>query len=383
MPLSYTHIPQQWWPLTNRSALMMDNNDNNKPINFVGNGGQPDGIDIDAIRKHCIRSIGIIVIKKLDNSDQIFTEGSGVCVANTTDTGCLLLTNYHAVTHSPVVRVIYKPDHNDNRVYVELADVLYVEQHWDLALVRLQRLNSLFNPMPMATETKFGQPGCMFGHGQIAFTVHPGLVVQPSVQLNNANDTYRISTVPFAGHLPIVAHTAVNVPGFSGCPLIDTDGRLSGIVWGGFVTRGQITFAVDYQTVNEFMLRAISYVDAYTGINLNRLRNLYSMFGSSNRQLALILAKHYDEFDSNNVWFTIEELLPESQPLNIVNRFVMFVNDQPFTDIETIRTVLSVGDDSYPTIQLTLRSPMYRYNNRFDWKVNITSMSPDVKAFVF
>ncbi|XP_054156571.1 uncharacterized protein LOC128954973 [Oppia nitens] len=391
MPSSSTSLPPQQqyrWLLstTIRSALaqMMD-----IPTNFANNN-LPDGIDIDAIRKQCIQSIGIVSINELDDCYMNEMEGSSVIVANNPEDGCLLLTNSHIVGHSPIVDFIIKLDPNSDIMYEEMGTVVYVEHYWDLALVRLNRMLPVFQPMQLPDESldartglQFGQPGAMYGHGQVPYNIHPGMCVQPMAQLGYVLDGYTIGTTRFSEHLPIVSHTAVNIYGFSGCPLIDTDGQLSGIVW-GFIHKHFITFAVDYQAINDFIMRGLEY--EVSNIRFDRLWDQFSMHGSRNKQFALILAKHYNEFDSNSGWFTIEELLPESQPLDIVNQFVMLVNDQPFTDIETIRMTLEVDDDdddSYPTIQLTLRSPMHTHSNQFDWKVNITSMSPEEEAFVF
>ncbi|XP_054156570.1 uncharacterized protein LOC128954972 [Oppia nitens] len=390
-PLLPPQQQQYRWLLstTIRSAMaqMMD-----IPTNFANNS-LPDGIDIDAIKRHCIRSIGIVVINQLDDCYANVLEGSSVIVANNQEDGCLLLTNNHVVSHSPIIDFIYKLDYDSDILYEEMGTVVYVEQCWDLALVRLNRMLPIFEPMPMPDESStdggsggldYGQPGAMYGHGQLAYNIHPGMVEQPSALVSSHFDHYYVGGTRFSEHLPIVAHSAVNIYGFSGCPLIDTDGQLSGLVWGGFIHKNFITFAIDYLAINDFIMRALEY--EVSNIRFDRLWDQFSMHGSRNKQFALILAKHYNEFDSNSGWFTIEELLPESEPIDIVNQFVMLVNDQPFTDIETIRMTLEVDDDdddSYPTIQLTLRPPMYAYSNQFDWKVNITSMSPEEEAFVF
>ncbi|XP_054156593.1 uncharacterized protein LOC128954994 [Oppia nitens] len=328
-------------PFSIRSAALMANNNNTGADNI-------NGYDMIAMKNRCIRSIGYIIRPLLEDPDTDGGTGSGVFVANR-----LLLTCYHVVKQSPAIWVVYVRSY-DNQVMTNLimgAEVLYVEPHWDLALVQLHQWPSpIYNTaksMLLATSGNqiidFGEPVATIGHGQdLRFGLHPGMITIPRVDSYLIPVSYYISLVPFNEKMPIITHNTVNIYGFSGCPLIDTEGRMCGMVWGGISKRGLVSYALDSITIKEFVVRGLTY--QRDGIKQNRLRERYEwdIQDPDTRLLGLILSKQQQPFSCS---FTVQSVLPtvSEETKRIIGSCVTKVFGQEFNNIAVIRSAIGTN----------------------------------------
>ncbi|XP_054156625.1 uncharacterized protein LOC128955022 [Oppia nitens] len=315
-----------------RSAmLMVDNN---------GQHTADNGLDMIDMKKRCIQSTAHILRPVLEN--YLFSNGmgSGVFVDNVNNNSSrLVLTCYHVVRQSPLVWVRSCNSYQNNRSVLLTppleADLLYVEPHLDLALIRIQEIPSLLytrsTPMPWTTDsgsgsssTEFGQPVSMLGNGNtILFALHPDM--------------------------PVITHNTVNVPGFSGSPLIDTDGRLCGLTWGGIIKRGIITCAVDYKTLKEFITRALTYET--NGIKHNRLTERYELdIRSDSQLLGLILSTK--PFSGS---FIVRSVLPtvSDEAKSIIGARVLRVFGHELDSMDVLRLAI----DTNPVIKLWIGLP--------------------------
>ncbi|XP_054156595.1 uncharacterized protein LOC128954996 [Oppia nitens] len=335
-----------------RSAALMANNNNTGADNI-------NGFDMIAMKNRCIRSIGYIIRPLLEDPDTDGGTGSGVFVANR-----LLLTCYHVVKQSPFIWVVYVRSY-DNQVMINLimgAEVLYVEPHWDLALVQLHQWPSpIYNTaksMLLATSGNqiidFGEPVATIGHGQdLRYGLHPGMITTPRVDSYLIPVSYYISLVPFNEKMPIITHNTVNIYGFSGCPLIDTEGRMCGMVWGGISKRGLVSYALDSITIKEFVVRGLTY--QRDGIKQNRLRERYEwdIREPDTRLLGLILSKQQQQPFSGS--FTVQSVLPtvSGDTKRIIGSRVTKVFGQEFNNIAVIRSAIG----SNRVIKLSIELP--------------------------
>ncbi|XP_054156639.1 uncharacterized protein LOC128955031 [Oppia nitens] len=333
------------YPCLRSAVALMDNN----------NGADNNNNDFDmiAMKKRCIRSIGHVLRPVLEDRDYDSSgTGSGVFVADVDNR--LLLTCYHMVRQRPFVWIVYPKAYRNLVVKYRLinAEVLYVEQHWDLALVRLQELPApeynTMKPMVMASRDDdssigFGEPVAVLGHGNgILFQLQPGMVRIASVDNHLITLDYYASVSTFNDRQPIVTHSTICGPGFSGAPLINIRGRLSGLVWGGYLKCGQESFSVDYQTINEFITRALNYES--NGIKHNRLMKRYERDikePDTTRLLGLILSTQQPFSDS----FTVRSVLPtvSDETKNIIGSRVTKVFEHVFNNIDVIRSAIGTN----------------------------------------
>ncbi|XP_054156627.1 uncharacterized protein LOC128955023 [Oppia nitens] len=340
------------------AALMVDTNGHTAADN------NNNGIDMIAMKTRCIRSIGYIVKPLIEDNYLFSGDGTGVFVDGGGGGGGndgLLLTCYHVVRNSPVVWVRYVGSYENQTVItcpITMADVLYVEPHWDLAIVRLRELLSpdynTWTTMPMTTSTSgsidFGAQVAMIGNGnKIMFALHPGMITIRRVDNNLTPALYYVSQVPFGQVLPLVANDGINVPGFSGCPLIDTDGLLCGIVWGG-IQIWYSTYAIDYITLKEFINRALTYES--DGIKHNRLMKRYEWdIRADTRLLGLIFSTK--PFSGS---FTVRSVLPtvSDETKSIIGSRVTKVFEHVFNNIDVIRSAIG----SNRVIKLSIGLPI-------------------------
>ncbi|XP_054156592.1 uncharacterized protein LOC128954993 [Oppia nitens] len=303
-----------------------------------------DGIDMIAMKNKCIGSVGRVLKPIMEDFWTFPNEGTGVFVVDNR----LMLTCYHVVVHLPIVWIEYIKIYENRLVkkssFIE-ADVVYCEPHWDLAILRLRKQPSLkYNtatPMSLITNATesigFGAPVAMIGNGNaIHYALHTGMIRTPEVDNNMQPYKYYVSTVPFGKQLPMITNSMVTVPGFSGSPVIDTSGQLCGLVWGGFLQRFLISFAVDYKTLSAFIDRAIVYES--DGRKQTRLRKRYEWdIGSNRRLLGLI-------FDRQPISgsFTVQTALPNAtdNAKQIIGTNVLKIDRQDFNNIDIIRSAI-------------------------------------------
>ncbi|XP_054156624.1 uncharacterized protein LOC128955021 [Oppia nitens] len=333
--MSALKIPLNRYPCL-RSAALTDNNNGNTIDN---------GLDMIDLKKRCIKSIAYVIRPTIKDNCIVSGTGTGVFVVDNR----LLLTCYHVVKHRPVVWVqcvaMYWNQLVMTTPLIE-ADVVYVEPHWDLALVRLHELPSqpykMLTTMPMTTSpesTDFGAPVAMLGHGNsILFTLHPGMITTPRVPQHNLIPAkHDASSVAYFSELPVITHDTIVAAGFSGCPLIDTDGRLSGLLWGGILECGQVALAVDYKILTEFITKALTYErDGLKQISYGE-RYVLDNRDSDKRLLGLIFSTQ--PFSGS---FTVRSVLPTvlDETKSIIGSRVTKVFEHVFNNIDVIRSAI-------------------------------------------
>ncbi|XP_054156636.1 uncharacterized protein LOC128955029 [Oppia nitens] len=352
----------------------------------VRNGGD-DIIDLIDMKNKCIRSVCLVIRPELDDYLVDSGKGTGVFVLN----NCLLLTCFHLVKQSPTVWIKYVKQYNRERVVTtwraEPAQVVYVEPHWDLALVRLWEpptfvgdtmttMKLLYTTTSAAATTDsigFGAPVCTIGHGNsIMFAIHPGMVRTPQLLTHQLLNGYNVSTIAFDEELPSVMHSSIILPGFSGSPLIDTAGRLCGIDWGG-ITVDRKSYASDYQILNEFINRSLAYESS--GSKQSRLKKLFPIV--SGKQLAIVLSAKPTGDLPAMMLLTVEAVLTnETNELpSIVKTRIVSINGQLVNDIRDLIAIVSQSQQ--PTVELTVRD-----DNLNDRTVRLNTLDRD-SAFIF
>ncbi|XP_054156618.1 uncharacterized protein LOC128955016 [Oppia nitens] len=183
----------------------------------------------------------------------------------------------------------------------------------------------------------FGAPVAMLGHGgRVRFALHPGMIITPQVDNYLIPIAYYLSVVPFNKKLPIVAHSTISLPGNSGGPVIDINGQVCGICWGGIIRRGQISFAIGSQILKKFMANALAYES--DDRKRNRLRKRYEWnIGSNRRLLGLILSEQ--PFSGS---FTVQTALANAtyKAKHIIGTNVLKIDRQDFNTIDIIRSAI-------------------------------------------
>ncbi|XP_054156619.1 uncharacterized protein LOC128955017 [Oppia nitens] len=316
------------------------------------------GFDMIDMKTQCIRSIGWVIRYRINNKINIMSgRGTGVFVDHR-----LLLTCYHVVKQNPFVFVQYvqsydnqwsddsdsDPKSKSQQILKvcpnSVAEVLYVEPYNDLALVRLRDPEwpeyNTSTIMPVSTSPDsidFGAPVAMLGHGGgLRFTLQPGMVTTPRVDSYLIPINYYISLVTINEKLPIVAHSTIVLPGNSGGPVIDSNGKLCGICWGGITSRGQISFANGSQPLIEFIDKALAYES--NGIKQNRLRKRYEWDSRAITQILGIIVDTKPLSDS----FTVTAALPTAttDANGIIGRRISLLNGQVCNSIDNIRLAI-------------------------------------------
>ena len=142
--------------------------------------------------------------------------GTGVII----DPSGLVLTNEHVIRNSRQLLVLL-PDGSEQRV-----ECFAIDSHYDLALLRIHR-DGLMAIRPATDGAQTAQsPVIAVGwpDAGAAQLDRPGIVTRPSVSLQNELDPSRRRD-----YGQLIESTAGVEPGFSGGPLLDTEGRLVGL----------------------------------------------------------------------------------------------------------------------------------------------------------
>lgn len=141
--------------------------------------------------------------------------GTGVVIAS----DGLILTNEHVVRNATDIMVVL-PDGSRHAV-----EIVVVDERFDLAILRID-VSDLQPLGPARNSARFGAPVVAIGWNAPtgAACVRPGVVTDTSSSLQNELDPTRQR---YYGQL--IESTAALDPGFSGGPLLDTQGRLIGL----------------------------------------------------------------------------------------------------------------------------------------------------------
>jgi uncharacterized protein (TIGR03067 family) len=172
-----------------------------------------------------------------------FKQGSAFCVQ---DSG-FFLTNQHVVGASSQVKLVLNPGLKDNKVVQ--ARVVRTDKNLDLALLKVDD-KMTFSALPLGSSdgltelTEVIAVGFPFG---TALSAEKGKYPAVSVNLG------RITSLRFkSGTLDRIQMDAAVNPGNSGGPLLDTKGKVVGVVVSG-VRGANVNFAIPASHVHKFV----------------------------------------------------------------------------------------------------------------------------------
>ncbi|XP_054162513.1 uncharacterized protein LOC128960451 [Oppia nitens] len=315
-------------------------------------GGGDDNNDINPIwiRLKCFTNIALVIGSKKDEP-KISFRNFGTCICVHTDDQ-LFLTNAHVVKGQEVMYVRLMPHNGLSAKRLALlstvaADVLYVEYHNDLALIRLH-----YHPYNYAVyeaiklcdrEPQFGEQVAVYGHGGTLYTVYPGMI-QESGSFGVPFDSIEIDLMPYTIDMPNIIHSAVSVAGCSGGPLIDTDANCIGSIFGSNYFR---SYTTPSKRMISFLKRGRHYAEHEVLTRVTDRRNIYSMGTSSDRRLGLVLEKTGNRY-------TVRDLINKADTDIYVGEVITEVRGQPFLDIRQIRTALAELSTDNPEVILTV-----------------------------
>ena len=139
-----------------------------------------------------------------------------------------IITNWHVIDGTPVVRVIFKPQkdskNNQSTTYA-VADVVRVNKAKDLALLKLNRLPHSIEPIILssASENEVGTDVHAIGHpaGE-TWSYTRGFIsqVRPNYEWSYEDSNHRADLIQI--------QTPIG-PGSSGGPLLNSEGKLLGV----------------------------------------------------------------------------------------------------------------------------------------------------------
>ncbi|XP_054157024.1 uncharacterized protein LOC128955382 [Oppia nitens] len=266
----HNHFSHRWQPLIDRplrrqycqqrcplrSVHMFDEIDDNTTKN-------KDIMDLVFIKNKCLKSVIIPYSVSLADSRKTLSNGTGIVVDISSH---LCITNAHVVKGCTLSLVWINIQ--GNQVFEVYGDCIYVEQHLDLALVRLRDIQESRSNLEKLYvyhdwEPQLGQPVASFGNGNTLNMIGDGIVVRHMVYPNDIDgDSYTVSLtyVSTADSTPTSFHTASSSHGFSGGPVIDTEGDVVGILWGSTgKDEGPYCFIYN-KRVYEFIKRSKTYI---------------------------------------------------------------------------------------------------------------------------
>ncbi|XP_054156727.1 uncharacterized protein LOC128955113 [Oppia nitens] len=313
-----------------------------------------DGIDIVDVRQKCLRSVVRCYPISIHNSDRICGIGTGFRVVNNNNGSggkeMYIVTNAHVVkgAHFVQLAMIYR----NQWQYID-STVVYVEPNRDLALIKLSIDESVdtdgYTPVPILTNNQtanFGEPVVTFATNDWNYRCHSGRVQALGVNVNQILPDYVVSMFFTGAAASLLVHSAPTVPGFSGGPLVVAAGpRIAGAndissQFGSYysIASNEITEFIEngikyYKTVFpwKFMYREIKYSTVIAG-------NGPSAAAVVVVKLGIVLSKHIN-------WFIVEDILPESLCPELYQKYIIAIDDQPFTNISqlTAAVVLTTG----------------------------------------
>ncbi|XP_054156695.1 uncharacterized protein LOC128955083 [Oppia nitens] len=361
----YNHFSHQWQPSQDRQSLSYPINRWLRSVQmFDDSDDDNDILDLVVIKNKCIKSVIIPYGVSLSDSRYTLSNGTGI-VVDTSDHLCI--TNAHVVqgcTHT-VVWI------NNNQLIEQLyGDVIYVEQHLDLAIIRLRdvgeaniRLEKLHLYYDWAPD--LGEPVASFGGGGDTLnTVGSGLIVRHGVYPADIDDDYYTVSLVYsstADSIPISYHTASSGYGFSGGPVIDTDASVMGILWGSAGNDEGPYYFIYNKYVYDFIKRAKTYIQTKLPLVVEDRHTNWLLRGTVGRKLGLIYAVDVDtglatirgflpqtgvSVGGNHLLPGIQSIKPDINLHELIDETIVAINGQQFNDIkQLIVAVDDIGTD--------------------------------------
>ena len=236
------------------SALEPPSNDEVIADEIPALGSSASGLEADRqAQKDLTEIIGeaapsvVGIIGKLGKSSKEYYEdsnnimfGSGIIYKS----NGYIVSNYHVVADCELIFIIL----SDRKVYK--AKVIGVDEDSDLALVKIDK--GMLKPVEFAdsASVKTGEPVITIGT-PVVFDLHNSVGQGIISGINRGNTGFT--------EYQFLQTDAVSNPGNSGGPLMNYDGKVLGIIEGGYVSYPGITFCIPSQTIQYIIPQLILY----------------------------------------------------------------------------------------------------------------------------
>ncbi|XP_054162084.1 uncharacterized protein LOC128960046 [Oppia nitens] len=325
-------------------------------INTDGSGGDGN-IDInpDWIRSKCYANVALVFCLNKDEvnlGENSTVYGTGICIDAANQ---LFLTNAHVVGgHEVVFMRLITPGTIQMTCYWSVeeillpylpVDVLYVEDHNDLALIKRRDHPpeyEFYEAIKLVDrEPQFGELVAAYGNGNCYYTVFSGMI-RESGSFGIPISDYNVDKLSFTMDEPHIIHSATIVKGCSGGPLIDSEANCIGINFAGYYIK---SCAKTSKTMISFLERGLHYVEYEFLWKVIDRRNIYSMGTASDRKLGLLLEK-----TSNG--FTVRDHITNADTNIHEGQVIRQVKGQPFLNIRQMRTALAELSTDSPKVKL-------------------------------
>ena len=187
--------------------------------------------------------------------------GSGVIVND----GGFAITNAHVIQSDPDLRVVAwipQPDGTLRRTTIEDVEIIAVNNHLDLALLRIPHPNQgtfAWSPLEQFETIEVGQP---------VFAIGNPLGLEQTTSQGVISTTQR----NFEGLSYIQTDAAIN-PGNSGGPLFNTRGEVIGITNMGITGGEALGFAIPTRYVKDFIRNREAFVYDPSNPNAGHIYN--------------------------------------------------------------------------------------------------------------
>ncbi|XP_054165295.1 serine protease HTR4-like [Oppia nitens] len=222
-----------------------------------------------------------------------------------------------------------------------VAQVIYIENHLDLALlqlIELADLSQLLPIMPLVDRPhELGEQVAILGHGAGQWWI----VIVGYITTNTPFDTIsETQYVPLGSILDksesFVLHQSNTIPGTSGAPIVDAKHRIIGINSGILELSNKPKIGTHSKTVNAFLGRAGSYVRSYER-DIEKFNRNQHYYPKSDYQLGIVLSKNTDI----NTDFMVVDVIDKRMTVLQINDMILEINGQPFTDINQMTDAIN------------------------------------------
>ncbi|XP_054156687.1 uncharacterized protein LOC128955075 [Oppia nitens] len=250
-----------------------------------------------------------IFVSQLDDCDQSIADGSGFRVNGDE---MMIITSAHVVKGSNLVEVLM---HYYGYLNMLLAQVVYVEQHRDLALLNVINLDSdRFQSLPFDTRSAndlIGQPVASIGHMETIGekSCQSGIIQSIGMTNRQQRPSGQIYHHFYAESCPLLSHSSPIFFGYSGGPALTSLSHMIGVQTSGRWAEG-FYYAVTCSEIFDFIGNYIHY--AVNGFIDRQLNRTVSYTLRPGLKLGLILLSNTIDDNNNSTEFTIVNTIPES-----------------------------------------------------------------------
>ncbi|CAG2102467.1 unnamed protein product [Medioppia subpectinata] len=302
-----------------------------------------------------LRSVRLSYTSAADDIKQVIDRSmpSVVCVQTKTGRGTgsivdnqlgLIVTNCHVVTDEQFVDInlwepikrsqLFDGDRSDETVKIIRGHVLYCQPDVDVAVISVYSTPGALSALKLSerTDLKAGEPLIAIGN--------PALLSSVSVGILNGTAGPSIEQVKPER---LIKHNAVTIPGYSGGPLLDGNGAVVGVNFGGSFDECRAVLSTD----------AIKVVEKAKHFGPNSWRQRFSM--ANKKSLGVMLEKSADGFVVISLGINYAYVRVDDIPLKTFNQLEKAMQSLP-NGQELSLTVQRKGVDRNIEKQMNYRS---------------------------